>query len=143
MQFKVPQNIDLQDKVIGPMTMIQFLYVLGGGVIDYLLFMTIGPGIVFYILAIPIALLALALAFLKIQEQPLSHFITAGLVFYNRPKKRTWLRGGTSIATVRELPQTKKKVVVPIKRAVSKSELEKLAYMLDTHNPATSGEIRQ
>jgi hypothetical protein len=135
MQFKVPQNIDLQDKVIGPMTMIQFLYVLGGGVADYLLFIAIGSGVVFWVLAIPIALIALALAFLKIQEQPLSHFITAGLVYYNRPKQRRWQRSGSNVMTVRDLPQTKKKVVMPTKRVVTKSELEKLAYTLDTHNP--------
>lgn len=133
MQYKVPQNIDLADKVIGPLTMIQFLYLLAGGIIIYLVFNLAGPGFLFYVTAIPVGTLALGLAFLKIQDQPLSHFITAGFIYYLRPKERTWQRFGTNINTVHELPNAKKKEEVPIKKNVSKSELEKLAYMLDTH----------
>jgi len=132
-QYKVPQNLDLQDKVIGPLTMIQFLYVMGGGVIIYLVFNVAGPGFLFYLTAIPVGALSLGLAFLKIQDQPLMHFITAGFIYYLRPKQRIWQRFGTNIITVRELPQSKKKEELPPKKSVSKSELEKLAYMLDTH----------
>ncbi len=133
MQFKVPQNIDLEDKIVGPLTLLQFLYILGGGVIDYALFMAIGSNFIFYIIAIPIGILALALAFLKIQDQPLLHFITAALFFYSRPKERHWQRVGTSTMMVKNLPQTEIKAPATVKRNASQSELDQLAYMLDTH----------
>ena len=139
MQYKVPQNIDLADKVIGPLTMIQFLYLLAGGVVIYLVFNVAGPGVLFYITAIPVGALSLGLAFLKIQDQPLMHFITAGFIFYLRPKQRIWQRFGSNIITVRDLPKAKKEEEFPAKKSVNKSELEKLAYTLDTHNPAKSG----
>ena len=93
MQFQVPQNIDLEDKIVGPLTLIQFLYVLAGGLINYLLLIFIGMKIIFWILAIPIGLFALALAFLKIQDQPLSSFVKAGLIYFSRPRMRYWQRG--------------------------------------------------
>lgn len=132
MQFKVPQNIDLEDKIVGPLTLIQFLYVLGGGVVDYLLFLSFHMTFLFWVLAIPIAVIALALAFLKIQDQPLSHFIKAGIIYLGKPKKRLWLRTGLVKPVVFAVQKKEKKVVIPPKRKIEKSELERLAQMLDT-----------
>jgi len=132
MQFPTPQNIDLEDKIVGPLTLIQFLYVLAGGVIDYLLFLSLGSGsFFFWLIGVPVALIALALAFLKIQDQPLSYFIKAGLIYLSRPKIRLWQRQGLSIPIL-QAPQ--EKVIAPPtpKRKIEKSELEKLAYTLDT-----------
>lgn len=133
MQFKVPQNIDMEDKIVGPLTLIQFLYILGGGVIDYLLYMALGSSsFIFWLFAIPIALVALALAFLKIQDQPLLYFIKAGLIYLQNPKKRIWQRQGIQPTIIKD---TVKKVVIappPPKRHIEKSELEKLAQTLDT-----------
>ena len=132
MQFKVPQNIDLEDKIVGPLTLIQFLYVLGGGVLDYLMYLSFGSVFIFWVVAIPATAIALALAFLKIQDQPLSHFIKAGLTYLSRPKVRVWRRHGTDFSSIRQAPP--KKNVMPIipKKKIEKSELEKLAQVLDT-----------
>jgi len=132
MQFPVPQNIDMEDKIIGPMTLVQFLYVLGGGIIDYLLFLSLKTGILFWVLAIPIAIVALALAFLKIQDQPLMYFVKSGLVYLSRPKVRLWQRQGLA-RKILQAPTKKEIKQAPIlKKGIEKSELEKLAYNLDT-----------
>ena len=132
MQFKVPQNIDLEDKIVGPLTLIQFLYVISGGVLIYLLYLTIGGTFFFWVLSIPIAAIALALAFLKIQDQPLSHFIKAGLIFLSRPKTRVWQRHGLNFSAINAAPQGKKRLTSLPKKKIEKSELEKIAQMLDT-----------
>lgn len=138
MQFKVPQNIDLEDKIVGPLTLIQFLYVLGGGVIVYLLYLSMGMKLLFWALSLPVAIIALALAFLKIQDQPLSHFIKAGLVYLSKPKKRIWQRQGLVKPIVFAAPK-KKTAPPPLpKRRIEKSELEKLAQMLDTQRVSTN-----
>ena len=134
MQFKVPQNIDLEDKIVGPLTLVQFLYVLGGGLIDYILFQSIAPKsmAVFLILAIPIALIAAGMAFVKIQDQPLSHFIKAGIYYYTHPKARFWKKVGVTESVLVAPPKTVvKEGFVPHKKIV-KSDLEKLANVLDT-----------
>lgn len=133
MQFQVPQNIDMEDKIIGPLTLIQFLYLLVGGIIDYLLFISFGSSLIFWIIGLPVAVFALALAFLKIQDQPLAHFVKAGLVYLSRPKTRLWQREGLIISIVKEKPGKVKIAPPPApKRHIEKSELEKLAQMLDT-----------
>ncbi len=132
MQFKVPQNIDLEDKIVGPLTLIQFLYVLGGGVIIYLLYLSLNMRFLFWVLAIPIGIIAASLAFLKIQDQPLSHFIKAGLIYLSQPKKRLWQRAGLVKPVVFAVAKKEKKIIAPPKRKIEKSELEQLAQMLDT-----------
>jgi len=143
MQFQVPQNIDLEDKLVGPLTLIQFLYILGGGLIDYMLLTWLGTSFVFWVLAIPIGLVALALAFLKIQEQPLLHFIKAGLIYLSRPKVRIWQRQGEIKPILIQTPAEKAKAEPEeIKRRPGKSELEQLAYALDTSGPTPKEEKR-
>lgn len=141
MQFQVPQNIDLEDKIVGPLTMTQFVYVLAGGLIDYLLFQSFAKQsfALFLFLAIPITLVALAFAFLKIQEQPLTHFFVAWMTYLGKPKKRIWKRD-QSFQPILTAPPKKDKpeaVVIP-KHHLEKSELEQLAYSLDMPSQATA-----
>ena len=131
-QYQVPQNIDMEDKIIGPLTLIQFLYLLVGGIIDYLLLLSLKTSFVFWILAIPIALISLALTFLKIQDQPISHFIRAGLVYLSRPKIRLWKRQGLAPIVILAKPGKKKVAPPPPKKHIEKSQLEQLAQALDT-----------
>jgi len=133
MQFQVPQNIDMEDKIVGPLTLIQFLYVLAGGIVDYLLFLSLGPSFIFWLIGLPIAAVSLGLAFLKIQDQPLGYFVKAGLSYLSRPKMRLWKREGIGQKIIIE--PIRKKVdtnVIPTKKRIDKSELEKLASSLDT-----------
>lgn len=90
MQYKVPQNIDQEDKIFGPLTFIQFIYVLIGGAAILLLFTVVRNIIVFIILAIPIAAITAAFALIKVQDQPFSRFFLAFIVYAMQPKKRVW-----------------------------------------------------
>lgn len=89
MQYKVPQNIDQEDKILGPLTFIQFIYVLVGGGLILLAFSFFDLAL-FFLVAIPIAILTFAFAVVKIQDQPFSHFFMAFLVYLRQPKKRVW-----------------------------------------------------
>lgn len=76
MQFEVPQFIEIEDKIFGPLTWRQFLY-LGGGVgMAVVLFLTTNL-IVFILVGLPIGLLAGALSFLKINNRPFSYTLEA------------------------------------------------------------------
>lgn len=89
MQYKVPQNINQEDKILGPLTFVQFIYVLIGGGIILLSFATFSLP-VFFVVAIPIAIITAAFALLKIQDQPFSRFFIAFLLFLRQPKQRIW-----------------------------------------------------
>lgn len=87
----------MEDKVIGPLTLQQFFYLLFGGLLIYLLNSWIPSGSlvrpVFYFLAIPILILALALAFVKIQDRPFIFFLGSFIRYISRPRRRVWQKG--------------------------------------------------
>lgn len=142
MQFRVPQNIDLEDKIVGPLTLIQFIYVLSGGLVDYILFQAIGGSHIgiFLVLAIPIILVALALAFLKIQDQPLLHFIQAGIIYLQRPKIRFWKREGYVQPVIFSPEKTNVQAQPVAAKKIERTDLERLAYVLDTRPQSTASE---
>jgi len=99
MQYKVPQNIDLEDKIVGPFTMKQFLYLMVGGFIIYgwwtyaQQFESPPPMAIFLPLALPVGLLCLALALLKMNDRPFEYFILNVFKYVFTPKKRMWQEG--------------------------------------------------
>jgi len=69
MRFEVPQFIEIEDKIFGPFTWKQFVYLLGGAGALFMLFVTL-PFLVFLVVAAPVAALSAALAFYTIDNQP-------------------------------------------------------------------------
>jgi len=89
MRFEVPQFIDIEDKIFGPFTWRQFLY-LGGGVgMGVVIFLTTNI-IVFLFLGLPIALLALALAFYKVNTRDFSYFLEAMFNYITSQRMYFW-----------------------------------------------------
>jgi len=89
LQFKVPQNIDMQDRILGPLTMVQFIYAVIGGGICYAIFSTV-PKPFSFVLITPITLFVAALIFLKINERPFLDFLISLSAFMTAPKNRVW-----------------------------------------------------
>ncbi len=91
MQFEVPQFIDIEDKIFGPFTWRQFLY-LGGGVgMGVVLFLT-APLIIFILIGLPLAILAGALAFYPVNNRPFSYFLEAIFNYLTHTKLYIWKR---------------------------------------------------
>ncbi len=89
MRFEVPQFIDVEDKIIGPLTWRQFLYVGGGVGMAVVIFLTTNL-IVFVLVGLPIGALALALAFLPINSRPFSYFLEAMFNYITRQRLYFW-----------------------------------------------------
>lgn len=87
MRFQLPQFIETETKLVGPLTLKQFLWVAGGAAILFLLFMTIGLSFIFFLAGIPVAAIFLALAFLKIEGMPLINYIAYLLSYLLNPKR--------------------------------------------------------
>lgn len=89
MRFEVPQFIEIEDKIFGPLTWRQFLY-LGGGVgMGVVLFLT-GGFLVFLFIGLPLALLAFALAFFPVNNRPFSFFLEAIVNYLKGTKLYIW-----------------------------------------------------
>ncbi len=91
MQFKVPQYIEVEDKIIGPLTFKQAIYVGGGAGVSFVLFKLLP-----FVIAIPliggVAALAWALAFYPKQKlgKPFIEILEAGFKYKTRDKLYTW-----------------------------------------------------
>lgn len=96
MRFEVPQFIDIEDKIFGPLTWRQFIYVGGGGGIAVALFF-IAPFIVFALVGIPVAALTFLLGFYPVNNQPFSIFLESAVSYLRGTKLYLWKKKGTGI----------------------------------------------
>jgi len=89
MRFQVPQFIEVEDKIFGPLTGTQFIYVVGG--VGFLVAMwLILPKWLAVIVGVPFAALGLALAFLKINDRPFILTLEAGFEYLLKTKLYIW-----------------------------------------------------
>lgn len=90
MQFRVPQFIDMEDKVIGPLTLRQFGYIVGAGGFSFIIWTFIPIKIIAVILILLVASLFLALAFLKINHRPFGDILESAFSYYTGSRIYTW-----------------------------------------------------
>ncbi len=126
----VPQFIDVEDKVAGPLTWRQLLWMIGMGVLLLVVYNMIG-GIGFIVSAIPIILIFCALAFYRPQGQPLIGFIGHGFFFFFRPKVAVWERPVIRQREVVVKPQKMSGVTEGSTKGISRDKLQDLARILD------------
>ena len=88
--YKVPQDVEAEDKLLGPFSFRQFIYlvvaVLGGGLAYFL--GTIFIGLV--IIPLPISIIFLVLALPLKKDQPMEVYAAAILSFYLKPRRKLW-----------------------------------------------------
>lgn len=89
MQFEVPQFIEMEDKIFGPLTWRQFVY-LGGGVGIAVVLFLIAHWLIFLFIGVPAAATAIALAFIPINSRPFSFFLEAVYNYTTRHKLYIW-----------------------------------------------------
>jgi hypothetical protein len=135
MQYQVPQFIDSEDKLVGPFSLRQFMYIGAAGIVSAIGYFFLQMWL-FVIGAIISLGAAGALAFLKINGRPLVKVITSGFNFYWKPQLYVWKpehpvaiqRRATAPTAVRELP--------PLKTISSGDSLHKSWENLQTGTPA-------
>lgn len=90
MQFRVPQFIDMEDKVLGPFTLKQFGYMVGAGGFSFLLWTLIPIKFISVLLIIPVAGLFLSLAFVKFNNRSFGEILESAFSYYTGAKIYTW-----------------------------------------------------
>jgi len=85
MQFQVPQFIETEDKIIGPLTLLQFLYIGGAGIIVAVLFFVLNFSL-WIVTAIFFGGVGVGLAFGKVNGRPITIYLTALIDSIWKPK---------------------------------------------------------
>ena len=135
-QYQVPQFIDIEDRIIGPLTLKQFIYLAFAAAILFV-FWFIFKFYIWIIVALPITTAALAFAFLKINDRPFVYFFLAAITYFIKP--RLYIFGSAPAA-----PQSKVVLEKPSEsssaqqsgatedKKITRSKLKDLALSLDT-----------
>ncbi|MBC7837008.1 PrgI family protein [Acetobacteraceae bacterium] len=133
MQYQVPQFIEVEDKIFGPLTLRQFIYLAGGGGLC-LLFFSLLPFWLMLILALPVMGFSAALAFYQINGRPFiialehafSYFFGSKLYLWKqRQEKNTADRAAVALAKASG-------VILPgLVPKLSESKLKDLSWSLN------------
>ncbi|HEB01526.1 MAG TPA: PrgI family protein [Candidatus Portnoybacteria bacterium] len=135
MQANLPQFIDVEDRIIGPLTLKQFLWLLAAAGIIFILWGLFEIWLVI-ILAIPIIALSGALAFYRPQGRSFISRLLSIFQFMSKPKEYLWKRTTAPPKIKREVKSTKggKEDKITLEPEVTESRLKELAWTLDTQN---------
>lgn len=138
--YKVPQDVEADDKLIGPFSFRQFFY-LAGTILGLVL--AWGLGSLFLPLAIiplPIVLFLGALALPLRKDQPMEIYLAAMVSFYLKPRRRLWQPDGqSSLIEVRAPVTTEVQRTKDISRDEAQRRLSYLADIVDTGGWALRG----
>lgn len=130
-QFTVPQFIDVENKIIGPITTRQFVTLLSAAVViaifykifDFSLFVTAGLGV----LAI-----ASCFAFVKINGRPFHFFVLNIVQTLRRPRLRVWNNRLLAIEHTQKIDLKIGEAKPLPKEYYKKSRLAEIALVVDT-----------
>lgn len=143
MRFHVPQFIDVENKIFGPLTLRQFIYLAGGGGISAIAWFLIPYRFIALLIIIPVALFSLALAFYKINGKPFIEIVEAFFFYMINTKLFIWQQRR------RPAPKDSAKNDHPADAAAnaavpthSESSLNDLTLSLDTSGSATEQRTR-
>jgi len=126
MQFKVPQFIDVEDKLFGPFTFHQFAYLAGGAGLIFVLYKLL-PLWISIFLIIPVAALSLLLVFYKMNGKPFIFYLQAGVSYFLSSKLYIWKQRLAK-------PDNKEQETLPLVSIVpmtTEDKLKDLSWSLD------------
>ncbi len=126
MEYQVPQFIEVEDKIFGPFTLKQFIYIAGGVGLCAILLLYL-PLILGIVLAVPVAVLTAALAFYKVNNKPFVEIIEAAFTYYIGDRLYLWKKEKNAPSA----PAPVTKPADPTKLGLTQSKLKDLAWSLD------------
>ncbi len=140
-QFVVPQFLDVESKIIGPITGRQFLILLAVILVEFFIYSLFSSIIIFLLLGIPVLVIGVVFAFARVNGRPF-HYIALNMVqTLRKPMLRVWDK--TLLDS--DLKMRLKKDVevlpppVPVKRGLERSKLSELALVVNTGGVYESG----
>jgi hypothetical protein len=138
--YKVPQDVEADDKLIGPFSFRQFIYLIivaAAGVIGWFLGQLFLPLI---IIVLPVIVFFGALALPLRKDQPMETYLAAIVSFYLKPHRRLWSPDGMQTLVEITVPK-----VIEVQRTkdLSQTEAEQrlsyLASIVDSRGWAVRG----
>ena len=133
-RYKVAQDVEAEDKILGPFSFRQFIYLLVAAAAIALAWGLSQVFLPLAVIPVPIILLFGALALPLRKDQPMEVYLAAVVSFYTKPRRRMWQPDGINSLIEITVPE---KVEIERTKNLSQDEAERrLAYLsqlADTH----------
>lgn len=129
-QFLVPQFIDVEPKILGPLTLRQFI-ILVIGIVFAVISYKFADLALFVVELIFIATLVILFAFIKINGQPFHFFLLNIFCVLVGSNIRVWSKDINSVHAVEDKNDEKQENVIQ-KEEIKAQKLSELSLLLDT-----------
>lgn len=132
--YKLIQDIEAEDHILGPLTLRQFIYALAAIFFFYLCFITIAKHApIMLIVLLPPGLLFGFFAFPFKRDQPTEVWALAKVRFLFKPRRRLWDQSGiTQLVTITAPKKVKNHLTKELSESEVKGRLELLATTIDS-----------
>ncbi len=132
MRYQVPQFIEVEDKIFGPLTLKQFIFLAGGAGLSFVVYIFINNLLISAIPIMIIMSISGALGFYKINNRPLINVAESAFKYYFANKLYIWKKEDKprSQDTVSAVQDAKKYAGVMVPK-IADSKLKDLAWSLD------------
>ncbi len=133
-QFVVPQFLDVEAKIIGPITARQFLIMLAVLLIEFVIYRLFLNIFIVLVLGVPVLAVGLIFSFAKVNGQPFHFIVLSFIQTIRKPHLRIWDKT-LSDADVRVfLEKVEEEVVAPpVRKApLERSRLNELTLVVNT-----------
>lgn len=132
----MPQFLDVEDKIIGPITVRQFIELLIGGLVIFI-FYKIFDFSLFLAASLILALIDLVVAFIKVNGQSFHFFLLNFIITMKSPKLKVWKRYQTLAEIKKIMSHESVKgagdgYIKTVRPRISASKLSELALIVDT-----------
>ena len=130
-KFVVPQFIENEARVFGPVTVRQFLIVIVGGLLVFICY-KLSDFTLFILQAILIVLFFGTVAFVKINTMPFHFFLLNFISSFKKPKVRIWIKEEIKIEFQKAKGEDIKEEIIKRKSLAPKKRLSELSLIIDT-----------
>ena len=131
--YKVPQDVEAEDKLIGPFSFKQFVFILVAVGALFLCFLALRTNPVFVVLPLPFAIFFGILGLWPRRDQPVEVYLLALAHYWTKPRKRIWnIQGHKKKVKITAPKKDEKQYSDNLSKAQVKSRLKNLASTLDS-----------
>lgn len=138
MQFQVPQFIEVEDKIIGPLTFRQFVYILGGLGGCYIIWQLL-PIIISLPLILGVGGIAAALSFVEYNGRPFNVALENGFFYLIRGKFYLWDNKRKATKKEKQSSSESAPKALTYVPKLSESRLRDLSWSLDIKERVAAG----
>ena len=144
MQFKVPQNVQREDKIVGPLTLKQLIICGVGFGVAYTIYVSLGKQYEWITWVPPVgivSIITLLFAFVRPLDLDFTRFLSVYLQFLLLPQRRFWVQGSAEVVlsmytTTKTQSNTEKKAEAKADQMSNKAKkLEELSKILNSQKP--------